>query len=71
MKTNIWRLHIEVLAQFVRHTRRNPQKLPAELVPDPKRTVKSNKASQKGASGSSNYKKSHASLKDKVIPEDI
>lgn len=55
----------------MRHTRRNPQKSPAKLVPDPKRTIKSKKASQKGASGSGKPKKSHASLKDKVIAEVI
>jgi len=40
-------------------------------VPEPEGTVRSKKASQKGASGSGNPKKSHSSLKDKVIAEDL
>ena len=40
-------------------------------MPDPERTVKLKKASQKGASRSGNPKKIHASMKDKVIAEDI
>ena len=55
----------------MRHTQRNPQKSPAEPVPDPERTVKSKKASQKGASGLGKPKKSYSSLKDKVIAEDL
>jgi len=55
----------------VRNTQRNPQKIPAELVPEPERTVKLKKSSQKGALGSGKPKKSHSSLKDKVVAEDI
>jgi len=55
----------------VRHTRRNPQKSPAEPFPDPERIVKAKKASQKGALGSGKPKKSHSFLKDKVVVEEL
>lgn len=40
-------------------------------VPNPEKISKQKKTSQKGASGSGKPKKTHASLKDKVIAEDI
>ena len=55
----------------MRHTRRNPQKSPADPAPDPEKIVKLKKTSQKGASGSGKPKKTYASLKDKVITENI
>ena len=60
-----------MLAQFVRHTRRNPQKLPTEPVPEPERTVKSKKSSQKGASGSGKPKNYDISLEDEFITEEL
>jgi len=45
----------------VRHTRRNPQKSPAEPLLDPERIVKLKKSSHKGASGSGKPKNSDLS----------
>ena len=55
----------------MRHTRGNLQKSLAEPVLDLEKIVKSKKTSQKGASGSGKPKKTYASLKDKVIAENI
>ena len=55
----------------MRHTRRNPKKSLADPVPDPEKIAKQRKTSQKEASGSSKPKKTYASLKEKVIAEDI
>ena len=51
----------------MRHTQRNPQKSPADPVPDPEKIAKKKKTSQKGASGSSKPKKYYVSLQEKVI----
>jgi len=55
----------------VRHTQRNPQKAPVEPVPEPEKNGKSKKSTQKGALGLGKPKKSHSSLKDTVISEDL
>lgn len=51
----------------MRHTRRNPLKSPAVLVPNPEKIVKSKKTSQKGASRSGEPKKSYSSLHEKFV----
>ena len=66
-----WQLHSIVLAQFVRHTRRNPQKSPANPVPEPEKIIKERKTSQKGASGSGKPKQSYASLQERIVTEHI
>jgi len=53
----------------VRHTRRNPQKSPAELVHDPEKIAKSKKTSQKGAPGLGKPKKSYFSLHEEFLVE--
>ena len=53
----------------MRHTQRNPQKSPAESIPDPEKIVKSMKTSQKGASGSDKPKKSYLSLHEEFLVE--
>lgn len=58
------------MAQFVRHTRRNPQKSPAEPLLEPERVVKLKKSSKKGASGSGKPKISDSSLKSEFIAEE-
>ena len=53
----------------MRHAQRNPQKSPADPVPDPEKIVKQKKTSQKGASGSSKPKQSYVSLQERLVAE--
>lgn len=66
-----WWLHFIVLAQFVRHTRRNPQKSQAEPVPDQKKIIKEGKALDKGASGSCKPEQSPIPLQERPVIEQI
>ena len=53
----------------MRHTQRNPQKSPADSVPDPEKIIKERKVSQKGASGSGKSKQSSISLQERLVIE--
>ena len=66
-----WRLHFIVLAQFVRYTRRNPQKSQANPVPKPKKIIKERKVMQKGASGSGKPKEYSISIQENLAIEQI
>ena len=55
----------------MRHTRRNPQKLQVDPVPDPEKIIKERKVLQKGASGSSKPKQSLISLQERPVIEQI
>jgi len=53
----------------VRHTQRNPQKSPADPVPNPEKIVKQSKLSRKGASGLGKPKQSYLSLQERLVTE--
>jgi len=53
----------------VRHTQKNPQKSPADPVPNPENIFNQRKALQKGASGPGKHKQSYVSLQERFITE--
>ena len=55
----------------MRHTQRNPQKSPADPVPDPKKIVKPKNIIQKGESGSGKPKQSYVSLQERLVTEHV
>lgn len=59
------------MAQFVRHTQRNPQKSQADSATDPRKTIKEKKVLQKGASGSGKPKQYSISLQEDPAIEQI